>query len=84
MRFLRLVLAGLIAATVLVAGFFAAAVIVVAGLVAYLLQLVWKRKHSIPVGPGRGTNRPTEMRTDDVIDVVATKVPTDQREIKSR
>ena len=83
MRFLRLVLAGLIAATVLVAGFFAAAVIVVAGLVAYLVQLVWKRKGSVQAGPRRGMNRPSAMRTDDVIDVVATKVPTDRGEIES-
>ena len=81
MRLLRLVLAGLIAATVLVAGFFAAAVIVVAGLVAYLMQLIWKRNGSVQAGPRRGMNRASGMRTDDVIDVVATKVPADQSEI---
>lgn len=82
MRVLRIILAGLIAATVLVAGFFAAAVIVVAGLVAFLVQLVWKRKSSTRAGPLRGMNRRSEMATGDVIDVVATKVSPDRGEIQ--
>lgn len=75
MRLLRVLLAGLITATALVAGFFAAVVILVTGAVAYVVQLFWKRPPSGRPGPGRGMNRPSPLRTDDVIDVVATKVP---------
>lgn len=80
MRLLRVLLAGLITVTALVAGFFAAAVILLTGVVAYVVQLFWKRPPPTQPGPARGVNRPSPLRTDDVIDVVATKVPTDQGE----
>ena len=83
MRVLRLLLAGLIAVTVLVAGFFAAAAIVIAGLVGYLVQLVFGRPRPIRSRPGSTPNRHSEMRTDDVIDVVATEVPSDPNKTKS-
>lgn len=83
MRALRLILAGLIAATVLVAGFVAAAFIVVTGLVTYFVRLFFGKPALTRTGPSRTPNRHPRMRTDDVIDVVATKVPADQREIQS-
>jgi hypothetical protein len=66
---LRLILAGLIGVTVLVAGLFAAAVVVLTGLAAYVLQLF--RGKAGPVRPGRtpAPNRQPNLRTDDVIDV---------------
>jgi len=69
MRILRLLLAGLIGATVLVAGLFAAVLVVITGLVGYVVQLL--RGKSLPPQPGRthAPNRPPTMRTDDVIDV---------------
>ena len=83
MRALRLILAGLIAATVLVAGFFAAAVIMVTGLVANVVRLFFGKPGLSRSRPSQPSNRHPNMRTDDVIDVVATKVPADQNEIQS-
>jgi len=77
MRLLRVLLAGLITVTALVAGFFAAAVILFTGVAAYLLQLFWRPRPPAQRSPAQETNRPSPLRTDDVIDVVATKVPTD-------
>jgi hypothetical protein len=67
MPVLRIILGGLIAATVLVAGLFAAAVVVITGIVAHVLQLF--RRKTGPVRPGRAPGRQPIMRTDDVIDV---------------
>ena len=83
MRVLRLLLAGLIAAVVLVAGFFAAVAIMFAGLVGYLVQLVFGRprgSHSQPVS--MPPNRSSRNRTDDVIDVDATEVRSDSPQNK--
>jgi len=67
MRILRLLLAGLIGVTVLVAGLFAAVLVVITGLVGYLMQLL--RGKPIPSQPARAPNRRSSMRADDVIDV---------------
>ena len=80
MRLLRVLMAGLITVAALVAGFFAAVVILVTGAVAFVVQLFWKRQPPTQPGSARGMNRPSPLRTDDVIDVVATKVPTDTSE----
>ena len=80
MRALRLLLAGLLVAAALVAGFFAAAVILGVGMAGYALQLFMSRpgkgKPRRPQTPGRAS----PMRTDDVIEVVATKVPVEKSE----
>jgi len=80
MRLLRVLLAGLITVAALVAGFFAAVVILVTGAVAFVVQFFWKRQPPTQPGPARGMNQPAPRRTDDVIDVVATKVSTDPTE----
>ena len=69
MRFLRLVLAGFIALAVMVAGLFVAAVVVLTGLAAYVVQLF--RGKTVPAGPcqPQAPNHQPIMRTDDVIDV---------------
>ena len=69
MRFLRLLLAGLIGVAVLVAGLLAAALVVLTGLVAYVVQLF--RGRTAPAGPAqtRAPSSQPAMRTDDVIDV---------------
>ena len=69
MRLLRLILAGLIALTVLVGGLFAAILVVVAGLVGYLVQRL--RRWLGLAKPGRrpAAGRPSGLRTDDVIDI---------------
>ena len=83
MRVLRLLLAALIAATVLVAGFFAAAAIIIAGLVGYLVQLVFGRPRGVRSRPASvPTDRSPGMRSDDVIDVVATEVRSDPTQDK--
>ena len=76
MRFLRTILAGLVALAAMFAVFFTAVVVVLAGLVAYVLQL-FRPKGPVRPGPARGPDRRTTMRTDDAIDVVTTKVPDD-------
>ncbi len=83
MRALRLLLAGFIATTVLVAGFFAAALIVVTGLAGYLVQLILGRSRWVRSRPAAMPNRHSGMRADEVIDVVATEVPSDSGENKS-
>ena len=75
-RILRVLLAGLITLTALLAGAFAAAVILFTGLVGFLIQLFWRKggapsSRPQPTPPGRSA-----MRTGDAIDVVATQVPT--------
>jgi hypothetical protein len=69
MRFLRLLLAGFIALAVMAAGLFVAAVVVLSGLAAYVVQLFRGKK--VPAGSSRSQapNRQPGMRTDDVIDV---------------
>ena len=73
MPLLRLLLAGLVALAAMAAVFFTAVVVVVAGLAALVLRLVQRRP-----GPGRSTRSPNRVvprRTDEIIDVEATKVP---------
>ena len=80
MRALRLLLAGLLVVTALVAGFFAAAVILVTGLVGYVVQLFMHLTGKAQPRAPHSTGRTSPLRTDDVIDVVATKVPTEKIE----
>jgi hypothetical protein len=76
MRVLRLIVAGLIAIAAMVAVMFAALVVFFTGLVAYVLQLFGVRKNAPPVASGPAPARqPPDRRTDEVIDVVTTKVP---------
>lgn len=75
MRVLRLILAGLIALAVVGAGLFAAALVVLTGLGGYVAQLF--RGQAGAVRPSRSQSPyrpPAGMSTDDVIDVVTTKV----------
>ena len=78
MRFLRAILGGLVAVAAMLAVFFTAVVVVLAGLAAYVVQLFRSR-----TGADQPDTRPrtpggrTTMRTDDAIDVVTTKVPDD-------
>ena len=76
MRALRLLLAGLLAAMALVAGFFAAVVILVTGLMGYVVQLFMRMTGKARPRP----SRPSPLSKGDVIDVVATKVPTEKIE----
>ncbi len=80
MRILRLLLAGLLVVTALVAGFFAAVVILVTGMVGYVAQLFTRRPVSVRGRPSQSSGQASPLRTDDVIDVVATKVPTEKIE----
>jgi hypothetical protein len=73
MRFLRLVVAGLIAIAAMVGVLLAALVVFFTGVAAYVIQLF--RKHPAPAPSGPPPDRRTTMRTDDAIDVVSTKVP---------
>jgi hypothetical protein len=78
MRVLRILVAGLIAIAAMVAVMFAALVVFFTGLAAFVLQLFGVRRNSPPVAAGGPTptpGRPPGTRTDDVIDVVTTKVP---------
>ncbi len=76
MRFLRLMVAGLIGIAAMVTVFLAAVVVFFAGLVAYVLQLFGGRRQATPSGPAPAPHRaPAARRTDDVIDVETTKVP---------
>ncbi len=69
MRFLRLILAALIALTVLVGGLFAAALVVVTGLVGYGVLRLKRWLGLGRVGGTQAPNRQPKMRTDDVIDI---------------
>ena len=77
MRILRLILAGVIAAAVLVAGFFAAAVLLLTGLVGYVMQFFRGQAGTVRPGRPAATNRERPLATGDVIDVEVTKVSTD-------
>ncbi len=73
MRVLRLILAGIIALGVLFMGFLTALLLMITGLVGYVIQLFRPK----PSGSGAGAGRRPPTGTGDVIDVVATKVPSD-------
>ncbi len=75
MRALRLVLAGFVAFAAVVAVVFTAAVVLVTGLAAYLVQLFRKPTGLAQPAPRNGVDRRSMGRTDDVIDVVTTKLP---------
>lgn len=75
MRVLRLLLAGMIALGALFVGFLAAAVLLLTGMVGFVIQLFRPKP---PAGaPGTGPMRRPPTGSGDVIDVVATKVPSD-------
>ncbi len=75
MRVLRLILAGIIALGVLFMGFLTALLLMITGLVGYMIQLF--RPKPSGRGAGAGPGRRPSTGTGDVIDVVATKVPSD-------
>lgn len=76
MRVLRLLVAGLIAIAAMVAVFFAAVVVFLTGLAAYVLQLFGVRKNPPPVAVPPASERQTGvMRDADAIEVETTKVP---------
>lgn len=77
MRFLRLVLAGLVAVAAVVAVLFTAVVVLVTGMAAYVLQLFRRPANPAPSAPAHGAGRHSMGQTDDVIDVVTTKLPGD-------
>jgi hypothetical protein len=74
-RVLRLILAGIIALGVLFMGFLTALLLMITGLVGYVIQLFRPKPSGSGAGAGPGRRPPTG--TGDVIDVVATKVPSD-------
>ena len=74
MRLLRLIGAGLIAVTAVVAVLFTAALVFVTGLAAYILQLFRRPPGPTQARPPHRPYRQPAMRTDDAIDVVTTKV----------
>ncbi len=75
MRALRLVLAGLVAFAAVVAVLLTAAVVLVTGLAAYVVQLFRKPTSLAQSAPRTGTDRRSTVQTDDVIDIVSTKLP---------
>ena len=72
---LRFLLGGLVAIAALAAVFFTAVVVLITGVVGWVLQLF--RGRPGPVRSTRPPNRVGPRPADDVIDVVATKVPDD-------
>lgn len=77
MPLLRLILAGLVALFAMLAVVFTAAVMLFTGLVGWVMQ-----RFGGGAGPARPRAAPrpprrTNLRTDDVIEVEATKVPDD-------
>ena len=80
MRALRLLLAGLLVVTALVAGFFAAAVILVTGMLGYVVQLFMRLSGKARPRPVQASGRVSPLSKGDVIDVVATNVPTEKVE----
>ena len=77
MRFLRLLLAGMIATAVLVAGFFAAAVLLLTGLIGYVVQRVRGQPAPKPTDQSTPPNRERPLASGEVIDVEVTKIPAD-------
>lgn len=75
MPLLRLLLAGLVALAAMAAVFFTAVVVLFTGLAAWVVQLF--RGRPAPVRSSRPPNRVVPRPTDDVIEVVTTKVPDD-------
>jgi hypothetical protein len=81
MRFLRILVAGLIAVFAMGAIFLTAVVVFLAGLFAFVIQLFrGKVTGSIrmgrPAGPDRpAASRPEVRRMDDVIDVDSVRIP---------
>lgn len=69
MRILRLILAGVIAAAVLVAGLVAAAVVVITGMAGYIIQLLRGKSGVNRRFRPQPSARPSPLRSDDVIDV---------------
>lgn len=77
MSLLRLLFAGLVALFAMLAVVFTAVVVLFTGLVGWIAQLFGGQPG--PVRPGAGARPPrrTNLQSDDVIDVEATKVPDD-------
>jgi hypothetical protein len=73
MPIVRLLLAGLVALFAVLATALAAMFVVFAGLVAWVAQLF--RPKSAPTPPGPASVHAPRGRTDDVIEVVTTRVP---------
>ena len=80
MRVLRLLLAGLLVVTALMAGFFAAVVILVTGMAGYVTQLFMRMTGTSRPRSAQASGRVSPLSKGDVIDVVATKVPTEKIE----
>jgi len=74
MRVLRLILAGLGGLAILFGGLLVAVAVVVGGLLAFLVQLI--RPRPAATGP-QSPHRSSAMRTDGVIDVEATRLPSE-------
>jgi len=72
---LRLLLAGIIALGALFMGFVAAVLLLLTGVAGFLIQLF--RPRASVNAPGTGPVRRPPTGSGDVIDVVATKVPSD-------
>ena len=76
MRALRLLVAGLVAVAAMAAVLLAALVVFFTGLAALVLQFFQARPRPAPAGRPPAPPQPPR-RTDEVIDVVTTKVPAD-------
>lgn len=79
MPLLRLLFAGLVALFAMLAVVFTAIVMLFTGLVGWIAQTFRGQPDPARSGPGPGARPPqrTNLRTDDAIDVEATKVPDD-------
>lgn len=78
MPLLRLLFAGLLALFAMFAVVFTAAVMLFTGLVGWVVQLFGgERPGPVRPRPAPPPRRRTNLRTDDAIDVEATKVPDD-------
>ncbi|MBP9914325.1 MAG: hypothetical protein KBF26_13065 [Opitutaceae bacterium] len=79
MPVIRILLAGLVALFALCATLFAAAVVLVTGMLGFILMLLRPRSVSVRatgrVRTAASAQRQSAMRPDGAIDVVATKVP---------
>ncbi|HEX2862873.1 MAG TPA: hypothetical protein VHN79_14595 [Lacunisphaera sp.] len=78
MPILRLLLAGLVALAAMAAVAFTAVVVLVTGLVGWVAQTLRGKSGPARTVPTPNRRATTSMRSDEVIDVVATNVPDDK------
>lgn len=80
MRFAKLLLAMLVAAAAIIAGLFAAAVVALTGLTAWVISRFINPRISNTQAAPRARPRTTRINAADAIDVTATEVPADHQQ----